>query len=68
MLVNAWWEPLDFTLTATRPQARRLAEIDPYDPAAPDGPAAGERGPGDTVRAGPRSVVVLRSPLAPAAS
>jgi isoamylase len=28
VLVNAWWEPLDFVLPATRPQARWQAEID----------------------------------------
>ena len=35
VLVNAWWEPLDFTLPVTRAQAAWHAEIDSYDPAAP---------------------------------
>ena len=35
VLVNSWWEPLSFTLPATRPDAEWHAEIDSYDPAAP---------------------------------
>jgi isoamylase len=58
VLVNAWWEPLDFVLPATRPQAGWRVEIDTYDPGA----APEERKAGDTVTARPRSVVVLRSP------
>jgi isoamylase len=61
VLVNSWWEPLDFALPDTGPGARWRVEIDSYDPDPPgDGPAQ-ERAPGDTVTAGPRSVVVLRS-------
>ena len=60
MLVNAWWEPLEFVLPATRPQARWRVEIDSWDPAAP---AAGEREAGDTITVGPRAVVVLLNPL-----
>jgi isoamylase len=67
VLVNAWWEPLDFVLPATRPQAGWRVEIDTYDPASGTGPAGRERAAGDAVTAGPRSVVLLRSPLAPAA-
>ena len=59
VLVNAWWEPLDFTLPATRPDARWKAEIDTYDPEATA--KAAEHGAGDNVTAGPRSVVVLRA-------
>ena len=60
VLVNAWWEPLDFTLPATRERASWHAEIDTYDPAArasSAAPRAGER-----VTVGPRSVVVLKNP------
>jgi len=67
VLVNAWWEPLDFVLPATRPQAGWRVEIDTYDPASQAGPTGKERAAGDAVTAGPRSVVLLRSPLAPAA-
>ena len=61
VLVNAWWEPLEFVLPATRPQARWRAEIDSWDPAAPA--AADEREAGDSVTVGPRAVVVLLNPL-----
>jgi len=61
VLVNAWWEPLEFVLPATRPEASWRVEIDTYDPAPPAGPAAA-RCAGDRVTAGPRSVVVLLSP------
>jgi len=70
MLVNAWWEPLDFVLPATRPQAGWQVEIDTYDPAPPAGvptSSTGEHKAGDHLTAGPRSVVLLRSPLGPAA-
>ena len=65
VLVNAWWEPLDFVLPATRPQAGWRVEIDTYDPADQAEPAGKERVAGDAVTAGPRSVVLLRSPLVP---
>ena len=57
VLVNSWWEPLDFVLPATRPGARWHAEIDSYDPASPAGAAI--RGAGEPVTVGPRSVAVL---------
>jgi isoamylase len=60
VLVNAWWEPLDFTIPATRPGQAWQLEIDSYDPAAP---AAGSpQPPGGQVKVGPRSVCVLRGP------
>jgi isoamylase len=61
VLVNAWWEQLDFVLPATRLQAGWQAEIDTHDPAEP---AAADRKAGDHITVGPRSVVVLRSPFA----
>jgi isoamylase len=59
VLVNAWWEPLGFTLPATRPGAEWQAEIDSHDPAAPA--QAAERHAGDQVAVGPRSVAVFRA-------
>ena len=63
VLVNAWWEPLDFTIPEEHPGQRWLPELDSYTgllgPA--DGPA---REAGQTVPVRARSVVVLRSPLA----
>jgi glycogen operon protein len=58
VLVNAWWDPLDFTLPNTRPGARWRAEIDTHNP----GSEAGDRGAGDGIQVGPRSVMVLTSP------
>ena len=60
VLVNSWWEPLDFVLPATRPEAQWRAEIDSYDPASPAG--APTRHAGAQVTVGPRSVAVLKSP------
>jgi isoamylase len=53
VLVNAWWEPLEFALPATRPQAIWQVEIDTYDIDTHDpasGPAAAERKAGDAER------------------
>ena len=62
VLVNAWWQPLEFTLPVTRPQAAWRTEIDSYDPARPGGSAAAPRTAGDHVTVGPRAVVVLSDP------
>ena len=59
VLVNAWWEQLDFTLPATRPDAGWHVEIDTYEPGSKEGPDATERKAGDNITVGPRSVVVL---------
>ena len=61
VLVNAWWEPLDFTLPDGRPQASWQVEIDSYDLTWQPGSPREERKAGDSVRVGPRSVMVLRS-------
>jgi glycogen operon protein len=61
VLVNAWWEPLEFIVPAARPQASWQVEIDTYAPASPPGPAAAHYA-GDRVTVGPRSVVVLLDP------
>jgi len=62
VLVNSWWEPLDFTLPPTRPQAAWQAEINTFDPAAPGSSAAAPRAAGDHVTVRPRSIVVLSDP------
>jgi isoamylase len=62
VLVNAWWEPLDFMVPDTRPQAGWQVEIDTYDPGSQADPAAAERKAGDHITVGPRSVVVLKNP------
>ena len=71
VLVNAWWEPLEFTLPATREQAAWNTEIDTYDLAGPAGVTAGPAGAvagpagvrraGERLTVGPRSVVVLEA-------
>ena len=57
ILVNTWWEPLAFQLPAD--VATRQWEIvcDSFDPARRDNAAT-------NLEAGPRSIVVLRSPAA----
>ena len=62
VLVNAWWEPLEFVLPATRGQASWRIEVDTYDPAAPGSSAAAPRGTGNRVTVSPRSIVVLSDP------
>ena len=61
VLINAWWEPLEFVLPAARPGARWHAEIDTYDPETAAG--APERQAGDHVTVSPRSVMVLQAPV-----
>ena len=62
VLVNAWWEPLEFVLPAARQQAAWHVELDSYDLTSPAGPAAASRTAGDRVAVGPRSIVVLGNP------
>jgi glycogen operon protein len=62
VLVNSWWEPLDFVLPVTRPRAAWRTEINTYDPAASGSSAAAPRAPGDHVTVSPRSLVVLSDP------
>ena len=61
VLVNAWWEPLDFVLPATRAEAAWQVEIDSYDPTR----SVAGRHAGDRLTVGPRSIVVLSSPVGP---
>jgi glycogen operon protein len=56
LMVNAWWEPLDFVIPATRPGQTWHRQIDTFAPAAT--PAAPQP-EGGSVTVGPRSVVVL---------
>ena len=58
VLVNAWWEPLDFVLPATRPQAAWQVELDTYDPGSPAGFGTSDSA-GDRITVSPRSIVVL---------
>jgi isoamylase len=59
VLVNAWWEPIDFTIPVCRTDLTWHAVIDSYDPARPaTEPALRAK---DQRRAGPRSIAVLRA-------
>jgi glycogen operon protein len=60
VLVNAWWEPLQFVLPATRSQAAWQVELDTHDLGPQSGSATTDRKAGDPITVGPRSVVVLR--------
>jgi isoamylase len=64
ILVNAWWEPVTFTIPEVREASQTwFIELDSYDPAVS---AAREfpRHTGDQVVARPRSLTVLRAPRA----
>jgi glycogen operon protein len=61
VLVNAWWEPLEFVLPVTREDAAWRLEVDTHAPVA----TAFPRPPRPLASAGPsapRSVVVLSDP------
>ena len=60
VLVNAWWQPLDFTIPATRAGTTWQTEIDTYDPARPA--TAAPLRAGGQLTVDPRSITVLRSP------
>ncbi|MDT4963426.1 MAG: isoamylase [Pseudonocardiales bacterium] len=58
LLINAWWQPLDFALPATRAGQTWSPEIDTYEPSGTAPPAIITVGEHITVR--PRSIIVLR--------
>jgi glycogen operon protein len=60
VLVNGWWEALEFVIPQTQPGQAWLAEIDSYDPASPA--TAPQRHASDTLIVSPRSITVLRGP------
>jgi glycogen operon protein len=78
VLVNGWWEPIDFTIPDPRPGMAWHVAIDTFDPAGASGAfgapaasgafgasgasAAPGRRAGEQVRVEPRSVLVLRGP------
>ena len=66
VLVNAWWEPLEFVVPDCRPGLAWRAEIDTFDPeAVAAAVAVPVRRAGDRVTVRPRSVLVLRGPRVP---
>ena len=68
VLVNGWWEPLEFVVPDCRTGQEWVAEIDSFDPAAVGAATAASapRRVGERVLVGPRSVLVLRAPRAAA--
>jgi glycogen operon protein len=65
VLVNAWWEPLDFILPPTRDHASWITEIDTNALTAAHTGRVGARSAGDAATVGPRSMVVLRDAHSP---
>ena len=63
VLVNAWWEPLDFIVPITRPQATWHLELDTYDPTAPANSVVGGRCACEPIAVGAHSIVVLKDRL-----
>jgi isoamylase len=60
VLVNAWWEPIDFTIPAARDGMTWQPALDTYDPARPaTEPALHAK---DQRTVSPRSIAVLRGP------
>jgi isoamylase len=62
VLVNAWWEPLEFVLPSTRERAAWHVELDTYDLTSAAGSAAAVRDAGDRIAVRPRSLAVLCNP------
>ena len=57
VLVNGWWEPLDFVVPDVGAPKRWVAVLDTH---APD--ATSDGGAGDRMTVGPQAITVLRSP------
>ena len=62
LLINAWWEPLRFTLPVTRPGQVWRRELDTLEPGSVD--SVSRLTAADPVTLGPRALVVLRAPVA----
>jgi len=59
VLVNAWWEPLDFVVPAVRADQTWQPAVDTYVPSGRAAP--GQLTAGDRVTVRPRSIVLLQS-------
>ncbi|HEY6424097.1 MAG TPA: glycogen debranching protein GlgX [Pseudonocardiaceae bacterium] len=59
LLINGWWEPLDFLIPATRIGQTWNTEIDTYEPSATPGKLTA----GDHITVQPRSIVVLHATM-----
>jgi pullulanase/glycogen debranching enzyme len=61
VLVNGWWEPLEFRVPDVGAARAWRVELDTYDPAPATSP--GDLHAGDGLTLGPQSIVVLQSPF-----
>jgi isoamylase len=61
VLVNAWWEPLEFVIPPTRDGQVWEPELDSFEPTGVASPA--KLGAGDPVTVKARALVVLRGPF-----
>ena len=59
LLVNAWWEPLEFVVPAVRVGQAWEPTIDTYEPSGVA--AAAKLAAGDHVTVRPRSIMILRA-------
>jgi glycogen operon protein len=62
VLVNCWWETLDFTIPITRAHQDWFPELDTFDPSRAY--TSAKLCAGDRLSVGARSVLVLRGPVA----
>jgi glycogen operon protein len=60
VLVNGWWEPLEFRVPDVGEARTWRTELDTYDPAPAANPP--DLHAGDDLTLGPQSIVVLQSP------
>ena len=58
LLVNAWWEPLEFVVPATEPDETWAPEVDTYEPRDVTAPA--KLAAGDQLTVHPRSIMLLQ--------
>ena len=61
LLVNGWWEPLQFRLPEVDEERTWRIELDTYDPGRAADPP--DLRAGDDLTLGPQSIAVLRSPV-----
>jgi glycogen operon protein len=59
VLVNSWWEPLEFVVPTTRPEQRWSVEFDTFNLTSQANP--NDLRAGDKRGVGPRSLVILRA-------
>jgi isoamylase len=61
VLINGWWEPLQFRVPDVGAARTWRVELDTYDPAPATSPE--DLHAGDDLSVGPQSILVLQSPV-----